>query len=605
MNSFNRVRAALLLVLVIQSFHAAAQSPVTADLVEDRSYISPGGQTTLVVEITNPADSGEEIVRATGGGYGFNLGRQYVDVEADAPCGQFLCPVDPSQGFPLPPGSSARFYHRSLQVSADAPAGLLIRVDNIRLALLNSASRQLNDVHLQHDFVAIVAPDGQGDPAHLNALDTANPRAGSADIDATLALHYPDTVAAGSHIEVTGTLRNHGSEPITSYFILGSHRHLGNHTGSFRQIFCRFKCLYNGEFPLYRGDSIDVLFRQMYYEDDLLFSGDLQIRGPHAIVRDSMNRTAYVYADDIDIRITHDGDEPGPAVYPPMPEREPLALTTSRDPSQRAVVYDPNTGKSWIPLPETQGMSFAQVLAETDRGGRFEGYSIADSEEVTTLFLNHIYASGLDHPEYALFGSSQDLYAVSGALLDLIGETPASMHVGGTVRYGRGMVADVPEPGGQSVTMDIRQNNADIRPFGMTGGFWIDSFYASQYEGMATWLVKDAVGRGAVALHDSAGADFRYGRLSISSADVEGHNYTASFRVIDKDELILELVSLVDEFSREPAATYDAATQTLRVPRLRYFAFPDDHVHFDVRLRLIPATDPPQFRVISAEPVVE
>lgn len=48
----------------------------------------------------------------------------------------------------------------------------------------------------------------------------------------------------------------------------------------------------------------------MYYENDLLFSGNLQIRSPHAIAGDSMGRVAYVHADDIDIRITHAGDEP-------------------------------------------------------------------------------------------------------------------------------------------------------------------------------------------------------------------------------------------------------------------------------------------------------
>ncbi len=60
----------------------------------------------------------------------------------------------------------------------------------------------------------------------------------------------------------------------------------------------------------HHGPEPDVLFRQMYYENDLLFSGNLQIRNPHAIAGDSMGRVAYVHANDIDIRITHAGDEP-------------------------------------------------------------------------------------------------------------------------------------------------------------------------------------------------------------------------------------------------------------------------------------------------------
>lgn len=86
------------------------------------------------------------------------------------------------------------------------------------------------------------------------------------------------------------------------------------------------------------------------------------------IVTHSLGRTAYVYADDIHINVAHTGDERTPAVYPAIPEREPLALITSSDPSPRAVVLDPNTGKHWIPRLASQGMSFSQVLAETRTG---------------------------------------------------------------------------------------------------------------------------------------------------------------------------------------------------------------------------------------------
>lgn len=609
MPTFIHVRIAFLLVIALQSYPIFAQSPITIDLVTDRSYISPGGEITLVVEISNPADSGTIIERLSGSSYGLNLAsqnRHLAEFTANAQCSQGLCPVDPAKGLPVRPGTSAQFYFNSLRVSANAPAGLLIRVSDIRLKLISSEQRHINDVHLQRDFVAIVSPGGQGDSAYINSQLTANPKAGSANINATLTLHYPDMVTAGNHIEVTGTISNHGSEPITSHFILGSLQHLGNHVRSYRQIFCQFKCLYNGQFPLLRGDTIDVLFRQMYYESDFLFSGNLQIKGPHAIVRDRLNRTAYVYADDININITHAGDQRSPATYPPIPQREPLTLTTSRDPSPRTVVYDPNTRKSWIPLLESQGMSFAQVIAQTNKGGRFEGYSIANSEEVRTLFLNHIYASRLNYPEYALFVGNKDLHAVSGTFLDLFGETLASGHVGGTTRYGQAMVSDAPEPDNQSVNMGIWQQNGSTGIFGMTGSFSKYSFHASQSAGMGTWLVNNSERTGTtLALSDSDGADFRYGQLFISSVTVEGQNYKASFSVINKDDLVLELVSIVDEFSREPAAMYDAESLILQIPRLAYFIFPNDYVYFDVELVLIPDTEPPQFRVITAESVVE
>lgn len=609
MPAFRDIKIAFLLVLALQSYPIFAQSPITVDLVTDRSYISPGGEITLLVEISNPVDSGTTIEGLSGSGYGLNLGtqsRHFAEFTANGQCRQGLCPVDPAKDLPVQPGTSAQFYFNSLRVSADAPEGLLIRVSDIRLQLTSSEQRHINDVHLQRDFVAIVSPGGQGDSAYLNAQLTANPKAGSANIDATLSLQYPDTVTAGNHIEVTGTIKNHGSEPITSHFILGSLQHLGNHVSSYRQIFCQFKCLYNGQFPLLHGDTIDVLFRQLYYESDFLFSGNLQIKGPHAIVRDRLNRTAYVYADDININVTHPGGVSSPATYPPIPERQPLTLTTSRDPSPRTVVYDPNTRKSWIPLPESQGMSFAQVLAETNTGGRFEGYSIANSEEVKTLLLNHIYASRLDYPDYALFVGNKDLHVVSGTFLDLFGETLASDHVGGTTRYGQAMVSDAPEPGNQSVNMGIWQQNGSTGIFGMTGSFSKYSFHASQSAGMGTWLVNNSERTGTtLALSDSDGTDFRYGQLFISSVTVDGQNYKASFSVINKDDFVLELVSIVDEFSREPEAIYDAESLILQIPRLGYFVFPNDYVYFDVQLVLIPDTDPPQFRVITAESVVE
>tara|TARA_R110002167_G_scaffold45324_4_gene136336 strand:- start:15762 stop:17453 length:1692 start_codon:yes stop_codon:yes gene_type:complete len=562
----------------------------------------------LVVEITNPADSRITVERYGGGGYSSNAGYpvSFLELEVNGTCVQGLCAVDPANGFPLRPGTSAQFYWHTLRVASNAPAGFAIWLSRLRLKLTGPEYRNINDVHLQRNFVAIVSPDGQGDRAALNALNTTNPKAGSANINATLALSYADSVAAGSHIEVSGTLRNQGEEPIAGHFILGSDRHLGSHVNSFRQISCLFKCLYNGQFPLNRGDSIDVLFRQMYYEDDFLFSGNLQIKGPHAIVTDSLGRTAYVYADDVEINVIQPGGARTPAVYPPIPIREPLALTTTGDPSPRNVVLDSNTGKHWIPLSESQGMSFTQVVAETRAGGRFAGYSIANSEEVRTLFLNHIYASKLDYPSYALFVGNRELHGVTGTLLDLIGETTTSSHASGTTRYAQGMVADVPEPGAQTVTMDVWQQNGATGLFAMVGSFRLDSFVSSQYEGMGTWLVKSPTRTGTVhALRGSEEVDFRYGQLFISSVDVDGQTYQVSLRVIDKQELTLELVSVVDEFSREPAAIYDVQSLILQIPRLGYFVFPDDTVYFDVKMELIPGTDSLQFRVLSAEDVEE
>jgi hypothetical protein len=599
----NRLNA--LLALLLLPFFSEAQSPVTADLVTDRSFIAPGDQITLIVEITNPADSGRTIERFHGAGSSTTpLPESNFEVIENT-CQLGLCPVDPSRGFPLHPGSSAQFYWRTLKVNALAPQNLVIRVANIRLNMTDTAGLHINEVHLQRNFVAIVAQQGHGSASQLAALDTRNPKAGSANIDASLSLAYPETVEAGNHIEVTGTLVNHGDSEIHSLFILGSNRHLGNHVNSYNQVFCRFKCSYNGAFPLKAGDSVDVLFRQMYYEADTLFSGALHIEGPHAIVQDSLARTAYIYADDIRVTVTHSSGSMS-ADYPPIPERQPLVRMMSDDPTPRTVVKDPNTHKYWIPLPESQGMSLSHVLSETRAGGRFEGYSLASLEEVKTLFLNHVYASQVNYPHYALFVGNQALHGVSGTLLDLVGETLIPIHSGGMTRYGQAMVSELPEPGAETVTMGVWQQNADVRPFGMTGSFTLSSYYQSQYAGLASWLVRSSLQPGNTqALSRKDEVDFRYGQLFIASVDVDGQTYQVSFRVIDKDELILELVSVMDEFSREPAAVYDVQNLILQIPRLGYFVFPNDTLYFDVSLQLLPDSNPMQFRVIRAEPVDE
>lgn len=243
MEPFNATTIATLLLLALLSFQASAQPPITADLITDRTYITAGSETTLVIEITNPANSGISVERYGGAGYSSNHGQlqPYAELETNSTCGQSLCPVDSAQGFPLHPGTSAQFYWNTLQVSAGAPAGHMVRISDISLKLSDTDSRSINDAHLQRDFVAIVAPDGQGDPAALSALNITNPKAGSADIMASLVLDYPDTVSAGRHIEVSGTLHNQGDEPITGHFILGSDRHLGSHVNAFRQVSCRFK----------------------------------------------------------------------------------------------------------------------------------------------------------------------------------------------------------------------------------------------------------------------------------------------------------------------------------------------------------------------------
>lgn len=294
------LRVFLVFILGAMTDPILAQGVITADLVEDRHYLAPGSTYELIVEITNPANSGFVMSDYRGGGYDPNSWHNsppHFELKLHESCAPYgFCPVDSDAGLPLNPGESGRFYHRVIHVSPDAPIGAEIRISDIHVTLFDGEqNRQHNDIHLARNFVGIVSPNGQGDQAALATIPTVNPRAGSANIDATLSLAYPTSVKAGEHLEVVGTITNHGPEPISDLFILGTHRHLGTHVRSYRQIFCVFKCEFNGRLPLYQGESIDLLFRQIYYENEMLSRGNLLLSGPHANIRDSHNRRAYLW----------------------------------------------------------------------------------------------------------------------------------------------------------------------------------------------------------------------------------------------------------------------------------------------------------------------
>ena len=599
-------RVVLLLTLQFVALFTYAQSPITATLLQDRAYLAPGEEIALNIRITNPADSAKVISAVSGGSSGGLLAasQQYIDYPvANHECSSLLCPLSPESGFPILPGTSADFSFSTLRVSSEAPSGTDIEIMDIYLKLSGPNDRYYNDVHLQNNFRALITPDGEGDQAYLASLDTHNDKAGSASINASLSLSYPASPTAGRHIEIIGTLSNHGDEPITDSFVLGSHRHLGTHRSSFRQLSCLYKCLYNHKFPLDKGESMDIRFRELYYEADTLFTGGIQITGPHAIVKDSLGRTAYIYANDINILVKQPGVEYSPTDFPSIPDRQALVRLTSPDQSD-AVVFDPNTGKSWLTLSKTQGMSYAEVLAHTQPGGRFAGYSIASSEQVKELLLNHLYASEVDYPGYALFSGAKELHEVTGTFLDLIGTTMADQHKNDVNKYAQAMVADAPEDGAASSVLNVWQYNIDTGLFAQSGSFSLHSYYTTQYQGLGTWLVSNEMISGNPEAPMSVDeADFRYGELFIASVDIGGQSHQVTLKVVNEPQMILELVSIQEEYQLEPVASFDSETQRLQIPKMKYYVFPATTLYFDVELQLVRSEAPIHFRLVTAEPV--
>ena len=51
--------------------------------------------------------------------------------------------------------------------------------------------------------------------------------------------------------------------------------------------------------------------------------------------------------------------------------------------------------------------------------------------------------------------------------------------------------------------------------------------------------------------------------------------------------ITVELISVFDEYSREPAANYDVESLILEMPRVEVSVFPDDHLYFEVHMKHI------------------
>jgi hypothetical protein len=96
-----------------------------------------------------------------------------------------------------------------------------------------------------------------------------------------------------------------------------------------------------------------------------------------------------------------------------LPAQAILYLTADPNFGPNSVTVDTSTGLGWLNLTETVGLSYNQVLAETQPGGIFSGYSFATVPEVMTLYSS----AGISGPGYYPLSSSsiQSLFSLVGS----------------------------------------------------------------------------------------------------------------------------------------------------------------------------------------------
>ena len=227
-------------------------------------------------------------------------------------------------------------------------------------------------------------------------------------IEATI--NYPAIVKAGENFTITATLLNTSGVPVltTVYWILRGGTIAGSHAPSYRiltdplreaQPFLRI--------ILEPGVPRTVSLREFFYEGEDIFSGELVIQESLMRISDTTWQTAVTVINPITIEVIHEGTEET-TTPPQIPVRSPLerrAITTQSDPAW--VVYDPNTGFEWLPLTRTLDKSLVSVIVQLESGAELEGFRIANLDELRTLFLNAVYASGIHYPDYAMFAQEE------------------------------------------------------------------------------------------------------------------------------------------------------------------------------------------------------
>lgn len=158
-----------------------------------------------------------------------------------------------------------------------------------------------------------------------------------------------------------------------------------------------------------------------------------------------------------------------------------LYLTGDANFGPNSVTVDTSTGLGWLNVSQADGLSYEQVLSETQTGGKFSGFRFATVQEVLGLYGS----AGLTASSY---GDTADYYPASSPLIQsffsLIGTTgiinglPGIIALSGTSPDG-GVGYIAPSVYGWSYAQEYWVS-AGSTEYGAT----------ASYPGLSSWLVK-------------------------------------------------------------------------------------------------------------------
>lgn len=396
-----------------------AQSDPSLHILNPVGFVRPGETFEVLAELINPADSGVVIERISGGGSGRqgsvynNPDNRQAMMRDDQARRQALMermrtgmvdryPVT-TGAFPLHPGESLQFVLQSGQMPSFAQPGEDIAMVNLRVKLEVGSSID-GAVYADYNVVRVASVDGSGDTSTFDLSELESKQAGTMFTDLYAEFSHPASVTAGESFTMEATVTNRYAYPVnlqTGLAMQGGFRNWkGDHSRSFRFVECRDACQKPSEINLEPGASASFQLGTYYYENESVFEGELVLDGFVLSAVDHVGRHEMreITAQPVTVSVVAGADL---RVAPTIPEA--LQLLDLYNAGDQMLVYDPNTGNEWLKLTAGEGYSPQEMLRAIQSNGDFAGFRLASSEEVETLYLNHLNASGVELRDYAVY----------------------------------------------------------------------------------------------------------------------------------------------------------------------------------------------------------
>lgn len=446
-------------LLLLPLFGVSAQADPGLYILNPGAYVRPGEAFQIHAELVNPIDSGIVIHAITGGGQtgGGGMPRRYPILTGT---------------FPLHPGESLQFVIYEGQMPRGAQHGQSISLRNMSVKL-DTGHFMSGQVYADFNTIRIASFDGGGDVSVFSDMDLVSSQAGVMMTDLRAEFSYPREVLAGESFAIEATVTNHYSEQVGVMtgviFMQGGFREWqGEHARSYRFIECGEACHTSHETRLAPGESVSWQLGTLYYENDTLFNGELVLDGFMLSVVDHVGRHEIreLTTEPVIISVLRGGRNPAATAENSAAE---LQLRDLYEVGDQLLIFDPNTGYEWLKLSVGKDYSPAEMLEATRPNGAFSGFRLASSQEVESLYLNHMTASGVKLRDYSVYEMVSEALPLQ-QFVGLMGDIPT---VNETLGFSAIVNDELParhEPGAQYTVLTLSVSN---RPAGQVT--WISS----------------------------------------------------------------------------------------------------------------------------------